>query len=185
MRFTRLVLGVMTALALTLTASACGLVGDDDDGNGAAGAKVAGVALSTQVNDQGQPVNARNFFAPSDAEIRATVALQGVTSGQRVEGRWFQLGTANAGAEGQEVSKSEFRLEEGAIQSGQAVVTFFLRSPQGFPEDSWLVRVYVDGELIRTSGFIITRAAQTTNQQPTTTQPTTVPAPAPTATRTP
>lgn len=183
MRFTRLVLGLTTAVTLALSLSACGLVGDDDNGDGAGNAKVAGIALSTQVDQQGAPVNARNFFAPADNEIRATVALQGVTAGQRVEGRWFQLGTANAGADGQEVSKSEFRLEEGSVQNGQSIVTFFLRSPQGFPEDSWLVRVYVDGELIRTSGFIITRAAQNATQQPAA-QPTSVP-PAPTATRTP
>lgn len=169
MRLRRIALGLTVALTLALGVSACSLVGDDNGGgSGAGGARVIGIALSTQVNDQGQPINARNFFSPSDNEIRATVALDGVSAGQRVEGRWFQLGTANAGANGQEVSKSEFRLEANSIQNGQAVVSFFLRSPQGFPEDSWLLRVYVDGEQVRTAGFIITRAAQTGPASPTT-----------------
>jgi hypothetical protein len=182
MRLKALALGILVAFAAAMSLTACSLVDDSDSGD-AGDAKVIGVALSTQVNAQGQPVNPRNFFSPTDNEIRATVALQGVKAGQTVEGRWYQLGTADAGPDGQEVSTSDFKLESDSIQENTAVVSFFLRSPQGFPEDSWVMRVFVDGEQLRTAGFIITRAAQT--GQGTSPAPSTSPTAAPTATRTP
>lgn len=166
MRLKSLALSLTLLTTLTLGLTACSLVESDGNSGDAGDAKVAGLALSTQVNAEGQPVNARNFFAPTDTEIRATVVMDGVEAGQNVEGRWYQLGTADAGADGQEISKSDFDLDAGSIQNGQTVVTFFLRSSQGFPEDSWLLRVFVDGEQIRTSGFIITRAAQAPSAPP-------------------
>jgi nucleoid-associated protein YgaU len=78
-------------------------------------------------------------------------------------GRWFQLGTPDAGAEGQEVNSSDVKIEQ-VNEQKQTPVSFVLNSgasPTGFPEDTWILRIYEGDTLIKTSGFIVTRAAQT------------------------
>jgi len=74
-----------------------------------------------------------------------------------VTGTWYQLGTANAGAEGAEVSSSDVTLTPDQVNAeGASRVAFSLGTsgPQ-LPSDAWLLRIYVNGELVKTSGFVI------------------------------
>jgi len=171
----------VTLLALSVFAGACGLIGNDDGGSG--GATVRAVVFSSESNAQGQPVNPRAFFAPNTPQITATVLLENVKQGMRITGAWYQLGTANAGAEGARINASDVTLSSEQTSTGQTTVTFQQRSGgSGFPEDTWLLRIYVNGDLVRTSGFIITRAAQASASPaaPGPAAPPAPPAPAPT-----
>jgi LysM repeat protein len=110
-------------------------------------------------------VNARTFFAPNSREIRAFVVVEGAAVGNKLRGAWYQLGTPDAGAVGQEINSSDITLDE--VQDGRSLITFTLSPGQGtFPEDSWLLRVYSGDKLLRTSAFIVTRFAQVNASPP-------------------
>jgi LysM repeat protein len=159
---------------LALLASACSLFEGDEEGD-AGSARVRGIALTSDLDANGNPINPRIVFAPTVREIRATVAMQGVAPGMRIRGTWFQLGPASAGSEGAEVDSGEVLLTDESVQDdGQSQITFILASGSaGFPEDAWLLRIYTNGELVRTAGFVVARTAGATGG-------TTTPAPSPT-----
>jgi LysM repeat protein len=151
-------LAVITMLSLAMLVSACGLIGKDK-GN-ADGASVRGVVFSAGTNAQGQAVTS-SYFAPNTPQITATVVMENAKPGMKVKAAWYQLGVANAGPDGAKINESEVTLTSDVIQDGRATPSFIQRQGgSGFPEDTWLLRVYVNDELVRTSGFIITRAAQ-------------------------
>ena len=101
---------------------------DDDEGSGdAEGVAVAGVAISNEIDSNGLPVNPRIALPAGTRAVRATIRLTGAETGMKVEGTWFQLGTARSGAEGAEVSTSEVVLTDDQISSdGTSRVSFSL-----------------------------------------------------------
>jgi hypothetical protein len=144
---------------------------DDDSSNDNAdtsGVTVAGVAISNEIDSNGLPVNPRLALPAGTRAVRATVRLTGATAGMKITGTWFQLGTARAGAEGSEVSSSDVTLTEDQVNSeGASRVSFSLgTSGPSLPADAWLLRVYVNGELIKTSGFVIGGTASTSTTPP-------------------
>jgi LysM repeat protein len=149
---------IILALAFILT-GACSLAGGDDDQAGVTGVTAA-VRFSTEVGPDGVPVNPRNLFPANVREITATVLLEGVEPGMAVEGVWYQLGTANAGREGQEIRRgSPVILDEATAANGRAAITLTLSSGSGVPEDTWLLRIFVDDSLVKTAGFVVNRGA--------------------------
>ena len=174
--------GLSFVMAAAVMSIACGLFGGGEDTGNAAAAAVRSIALSSEVDREGQPVNARLLFAPNVPEIRAIVTLTGAEPGMKVTGRFYLLGPANAGAEGQEYSSSEVTLDSQTAQNGNARVSFVQRSgAQGLPEDAWLLRVFINGELVRTSAFVVSRSAPGgANPAAAGPQPTAAPASSPT-----
>jgi nucleoid-associated protein YgaU len=150
---------VPVSLIVLLSASvllvSCSLIEGDDESAG--NARVISVQMSNEVGADGVPVNPRNAFAPPTREIRAAVRLESVETGMRVSGKWFQLGTASAGAEGAEVSGSEVTLDSTTVSEQGNSRIFFSLSTNGpsLPADSWLLRVYINDQIVKTSGFVI------------------------------
>jgi LysM repeat protein len=166
-------LAALLVAAVSLLTISCGLVGGDD---GASGATVRNVLLTTeQVGPDGAPLGPRNLFPPSAREIRATVIIDGAKPGMKVTGRWYQLGTSQSGTEGSQINSSDVVLDATTAQNNAARVTFIQRpGSSGFPEDNWLLRIYINDELAKTSGFAVTRLAVIAAPAP-------VPAPVPAA----
>lgn len=137
-------------------AAACSLIDDDDEpGSGnAGGARATGVVFRTDLGT----LATRNLVPSTAREITVEIRLEGVSAGQRVTARWYQLGVADAGSEGKEISSRDVTLQAGDINEGMTFANFSISS-QRFPEDAWLVRFYVNNALVRTSAFVITSAA--------------------------
>lgn len=182
MRLIRLALFSGVALAASLLVLSCGVFGDDEEGGTASSVKVLSVQMSNLVGADGELINPSNTFAPGTRQIRASVRLEGVRSGQRIVGKWYQLGVANSPADGAEASSSETVLAADTISpEGRTRVSFSLTvGGQGFSQESvWLLRVYVNDELASTNGFAITplAAAAAPPAQPPTTNPPASPTP--------
>ena len=155
-------LGLATVIAV-FAASAYVFWFRDDDGNKSApdpdagSARVMRVDISNEIDSNGLPVNPRLVFPAETKAIRATVLLSGIEIGMLVKGTWFQLGSSNAGAEGAEISSSQVSLtSEQVLQDGTGALSFSLgTSGPALPSDTWLLRIYINGKLIKTSGFVI------------------------------
>jgi hypothetical protein len=156
-------LGVVGLVAAIAAGAYIFWIDSDDDDTASAGAggvpgiTVNQVLISNEIDANGLPINPRLVFPAGSRAIRATVRLTGVKVGQTIEGTWFQLGTAQSGAEGVEVSSSETKLTAEQIsEQGQTRVAFSVgTSSASLPSDAWLLRIYVDGVLVKTSGFVI------------------------------
>jgi LysM repeat protein len=175
-RWSRLALVALLVIGFSLLATACGLIGDDD--SGPQGATVGAIVFSSDTNAQGQQINFRNFFAPNDGEIVAVVSLADAKAGTKITGRWFTLGFGETPPDGLEINHSDVVLKPEQITAeGRSAVTFTQRAGgSGFPEIPWVLRIYVDDQLARTAGFIVTRAVTGATAAPTPGPP----APAPT-----
>jgi hypothetical protein len=144
--------------AVVSLSAACSLLEDESSGN--AGAVEARVLFSTEVGSDGVPVNPRNLFAPNAREIRATVLLEGVEVGMKVTTNWYQLGTgAAAGKEGQLINGSDVVLDAKSVVGGNRASITSSQRASNFPEDVWLLRVFIDGHLVKTAGFVVNRSA--------------------------
>lgn len=162
MRLIRIALLSGLALAASLLVLSCGVFGGDDDGGSAGSVKVLTVQMSNLIGADGELINPGNTFAPGTRQINASVRLEGVSAGQRVVGKWYQLGVANAPSDGAEASTSETVLAADTISpEGRTRVSFRLTvGGQGFSQESiWLLRVFVNDQLASTNGFAITPLA--------------------------
>jgi hypothetical protein len=161
----------------------CGLFGGDDDFDG----DVA-VGLTDTIGANGA-FTIRNVFAPNVREVLAIVQIENAKSGTEIKGEWLQLATlqpraANQTPEGIKVSEAGFKLEQSAInaESGRGGGTLRLVPNAPLPEDTYLLRVYVNGELAKTVGFVVSRQAALLDQpgaQPPAAPPGPPPAPPP------
>jgi hypothetical protein len=158
----RLSFVLIAALVSSLLLSACGLLGDEEDGAPADGGPVAdGIevldsAMSTQVdaNKQASGVVA-NAFPPNVPQVFIVLVLRGVEVGAEITGRWYQL--MNDGPpEGTELSVGSVVLTQENVVDGVARVELNLSAgAEGFPVDDYLVRVYAGDEIIKTTGFVV------------------------------
>jgi hypothetical protein len=181
----KVIAGLLGVLILAGIAAAAAYIFwiDDNDDNTASAAdvsaiQVSSVIFSNEVDSNGNPVNPKLSIPSGSRAVRASVRLQGVKPGMNVEGRWYQLGPAQAGAEGIEVSKSNTVLTTETVnESGASRVAFSLGSSSAaLPDDAWLLRVYVDGKLVKTAGFVVGTVLSTGGG---TTTPATSPTPRP------
>jgi hypothetical protein len=168
---------IAVALLLSLFVSGCFFGG----GNTADGVRVRFGVLSGQVNEQGTPITISRVFPPNVSRISALVQFEGVKSGMQISGRWYQLGmldrppySRNVPPDGQQVHNSQLRLSNSNVREGRATVSMILPAitfptpsaanqptpvaAQGIPEDSWLLRIYVQGTLVHTYSFVVTSA---------------------------
>jgi hypothetical protein len=184
----KIVAGALCVIAIAVVAAAAAYIfwiDDDDDGSGSAdvsGIVVSSVLFSNEVDSNGQPVNPKLSIPSGSRAVRASVRLQGVSAGMTVEGRWFQLGPAQGGAEGAEISTSNVVLDSDSVNANGASRVSFSLGTNGpaLPDDSWLLRVYVDGKLVKTAGFVVgttVNVGQGGNPGGSTTPGTTPPAP--------
>jgi hypothetical protein len=141
---------------------------------------VLSIGFSNQIDDKGIPINLRNVLQAGTRAVRAAIQMQGAKPGMTVQGRWYQLGPAGSAAEGAEISTSEVQLtsDNVNVDTGQAAIFFTLgTSGPALPEDTWLLRVYVNGKLVKTGGFVISSLVGTITASP---APAAPPAPTPT-----
>ena len=137
---------------------ACGLVeGDDEETYDGA----ITVGLTEAIGGDGT-YNLRNIFTPEIPEVLAIVQVENAEAGMEVTGEWIQLATIqqrapNQTASGIIVSEAGFTLTQEAIDvaSGRGGGTLRLVPNAPLPADSYLLRVYIDGALARTAGFVV------------------------------
>ena len=160
--------------------------GNSDNSNGAStsanGVQVTSLLFSNRVDQNGVPINPSNAIAAGTQGVRAAIVLQGVKPGMTVEGRWYQLGPAEAGPEGAEISTSQVDLTADNVDTStnQASIFFTLgTSGSALPEDAWLLRIYVDGTLVKTGGFVISSLVGSSSGTPTSAPPEPSPTPTP------
>ncbi len=169
---------------LALGASGCALVQDTSKQDASptvppdvAAVKVVALGFSDQFDAQDHPVNLRNVLPAGVDRIGAYVLLENVKPGMTVEGRWFELGAQDPAPDGTMITQSSVVLTADAIDPGssRASAFFTLNTDRAsLPEDSWLLRVYVEGHLVRTAAVIISNVAGNVQFQ---TTPTPSPAP--------
>jgi hypothetical protein len=176
-----------TALAALAFTTGCGLF--DDDGASASGDLFDGqvtVGLTDNVPASGTYV-LQNIYNPNVREILAIVQIEDAEEGTEVIGRWYQMGVIqqrapNVTAEGALISEAGFTVSGDSINAeGRGGGRLSLRPNSTLPEDSYELRVYVDGKLARTSPFVVSRLVPgpTGNQAPAPTQaPARTPTPA-------
>jgi hypothetical protein len=154
-----LALGLVVAVALT----GCGVF--DDDGAGASNATFGGqvtVGLTDNVPASGTYV-LQNIYNPNVREILAIVQIENVKEGTEVIGRWYQMGVIqqrapNITAEGALISEAGFEVSKDSINTeNRGGGRLSLRPNAPLPEDSYMLKVYVDGKLAKTQPFVISR----------------------------
>lgn len=87
-------------------------------------------------------------FAPDDKTIYASVASTGATQDTALNARWNYLEGA-----GQLISSVTQRL----ASDGPATTTFTLRNPDLWPEGKYNVQISVDGKVVDTKTFTISK----------------------------
>jgi nucleoid-associated protein YgaU len=127
-------------------------------GGQAGSARVLGVVVSSEVNDQDQASGLVSRVFPAGVDkVYAVVTLQGVEPGMEVTGKWYQLSVADADPNGTEVSSAGVELTNDNVVDGTARVALNVASGnQALPEGDWLIRIYVDDAFLRTAAFVIT-----------------------------
>src|SRR5688572_9325348 len=152
---------LLALLFLVPALLSCGLADSDNtdfDGSVAVG-------LTEAIGANGA-FTIRNVFAPDVPEVLAVVQVEEARAGMEIKGEWHQLATLHHRAENQtpegiKVSEAGFKLDEATIaaedQRGGGILRLVPNAP--LPEDSYLLRVYVDGRLAKTVGFVVSRQA--------------------------
>ncbi|OOZ42897.1 hypothetical protein [Solemya elarraichensis gill symbiont] len=107
-------------------------------------------------------IKLRNIFPNKETRIIAIVQLENATPGMKVTGEWARLGTLQPNAPGQTpegilIGKADFTLMEDSINPETSIGSgkLQLTSTDTLPPDSYLLRVFIDGTLVRTSGFVL------------------------------
>jgi hypothetical protein len=127
----------------------------------------------------------QDIYNPNVKQIIGVVTVQNAKVGMQVRSEWYQMGliqfktTAASAAEGKLVDGATYKLLDKDVnpdsKSGQSRMTL---SPKGpLPEDSYLLKVFVDGKLAKVIPFVVSTIVPAAGQQ-------TAPAPAPAPVRT-
>lgn len=179
----------MTTIA-AFVLSGCGLFGDDDSGvSGEIYQGQVTVGLTDNVPATGTYV-LQNIYNPNVREILAVVQIENATEGTEVIGRWYQMGVIqqkapNVTAEGALISEAGFKVSKDSIsaETKRGGGRLSLRPNSTLPEDSYELRVYIDGKLARTQPFVVSRLvpgpAGTGNQTAPSATPVRTPTPRP------
>ena len=107
-------------------------------------------------------IRLRNIFPNQKTKVLAIVQLENAKPGMKVTGEWARLGTLHPDASGQTpegiiIGNAEFTLVEESINPETSIGSGKLQlvSTKKLPPDSYLLRVFVNGTLVRTSGFVL------------------------------
>src|SRR3954467_2418619 len=120
------------------------------------------VGLTDNVPDNGTYV-LQDIYNPNVKQIVGVVTIKEAKVGQQVRSEWYQMGliqfktTAATQAEGKLVDQATYKLLDKDVnpdsKSGQSRMTL---SPKGpLPEDSYLLKVFVDGKLAKIVPFVV------------------------------
>lgn len=116
------------------------------------------VQFGTRVGPDGLMEDAATTFPQGTMQVGAVVRLEGVSPGMKVTGTWYQLGVVGAPPEGMEASSSTTILGPESISTENRTRVMFrltIGGP-GFSQlSAWQLRLFVDGQLVATSGFSI------------------------------
>jgi hypothetical protein len=101
----------------------------------------------------------QDIYNPGVRSIIAVVQIENASVGMEVEGRWYQMGliqqrAPNITAGGALISQAGFPVETvNAENRAQGRLT--LNPNARLPEDSYELRVYIDGKLAKTVPFVV------------------------------
>jgi hypothetical protein len=175
----------VVAVCAAIGLSGCGLFGGDDNGSNSSSSSNAfkgslTVGLTDNVPASGGYV-IQNIYNPAVRNIIAIIQIDNAKPGMKVEGRWYQMHVFEASSQnrntdlppdGTLVTSAGFTLTDKDINDakrGNGRVTLTPNAP--LPEDSYEIRVYVDGKLAKVHPFVVSRLVPgpaTTNTQPAT-----------------
>jgi len=110
--------------------------------------RVSAVTLGNAVDGAQHVSKPATQFAPDDKTIYASVASTGTTRDTALNARWNYLEGA-----GQLISSVTQRL----ASDGPATTTFTLHNPDLWPEGKYNVQISVDGKLVDTRTFTISK----------------------------
>ncbi|HEY7268760.1 MAG TPA: hypothetical protein VH951_02925 [Dehalococcoidia bacterium] len=179
---------VAIALCAAIGLTGCGLFGSDNSNSSSSANNYKGsltVGLTDNVPASGGYV-IQNIYNPAVRNIIAIVQIDNATKGTKVEGQWYQMHVFEAGAtnrntdlpaEGTLVTSAGFQLTDQDINDakrGNGRVTLTPNAP--LPEDSYELRIFVDGKLAKVQPFVVSKLV------PGPAASSTQPAPAPPAT---
>ena len=140
-----------------------------------------GRAIDAEQHISDSPARA---FPSGTSRVYAQIVLEGVRPGDEVTGRWFQLSVRDALPDGNLVTEAGVSLTESDFSpDGLSQVTFDVgRGTSPLPDGDWVLRIYINGEFVRTMGFVITPLLADGTGQPQTAEPTPAQQPEPTGT---
>lgn len=110
--------------------------------------RVRAVTLGNAVDGAQHIDKPTTQFAPDDKTIYASVSTTGTTRGTALNARWNYLEGA-----GQLISSVTQRL----ASDGPATTTFTLHNPDLWPEGKYNVQISVDGRLVETRSFTVSK----------------------------
>jgi hypothetical protein len=115
----------------------------------------------------------KNQFSPTVPAIDAYLTLANAKSGQKIVGRWYQLGTlvpeAAAGEQiGHEITANNYAIVQPDVDNLTHAGSVHLRLVPSapLPQDSYMLRVFVDDKLAKTVGFIVSGQAPPASPTP-------------------
>ena len=177
---------ILACSLLTLLLTGCGLVGGDGDttpeagltptsssSTGAtSGVTVIDAAFGTAVDEERKVVGgATSVFSPDTKRVYAVLVLGNPQAGDVVTGRWYKLDSRSAPPDGAFINEAGVELTADTIGSNAIarVALNLTAEGDGLAEGEWLVRVYLNDDLIRTMAFVVT--PRTLGPIPTSTAP--------------
>src|SRR5581483_3947747 len=151
-------LAAVAAVALT----GCGLFGGD---NNSKNADLYQGNITVGLADNIAPNNTyvlQNIYHPNTRQILAVVQIDNAKPGMKVSGQWYQMGVIQTKAKdltpvGALISEAGFTLDANSVKDGVGSGTLRLVPNAPLPEDSYELRVYVDGKLAKTAPFVVSK----------------------------
>jgi hypothetical protein len=152
-------LAAVTAVVLT----GCGLFGGGNDSSKSADLYQGNISVG--LADSIAPNNTyvlQNIYHPNTRQILAIVQIENAKPGMKVSGQWYQMGVIQTKAKdltpvGALISEAGFTLDANSVKDGVGSGTLRLVPNAPLPEDSYELRVYVDGKLAKTAPFVVSK----------------------------
>ena len=156
--------GFLAAVALVaaIGLSGCGLFGGDNSSKDSKFSGSVVIGMTDNVPTTGN-YTVQNIYNPNVRNIIAVVDVTGAKAGDQIEGQWYQMhvfeqirpkpkaGTPTPGPEGTLITKAGFTVKNGDQDQGR--ITLTPNSP--LPEDSYELRVYANGQLVKVQPFVV------------------------------
>jgi hypothetical protein len=181
----RLGLVLVTAVGAAFALTGCGLFGSSSSSSSDLYKGAITVGLTDNIPASGTYV-VQNIYNPNVRQIIAVITVDNAKVGTKVEGQWYQMhvfprkDALTPEPEGALVTAAGFQVSNKDNTQGR--VTLTPNTP--LPEDSYEIRIYVDGKLAKVQPFVVSNLVPgpATNTNPT---PAATPAATPVRTPTP
>ena len=130
------------------------------------------VVLTDNVPASG-PAVIQDIYNPAVKQIIALVQIPNAKTSMEVKGEWYQMGVIQQKAqgltaEGALISSAGFKVTSEAIntESKAGGGRLSLTPNDKLPEDSYLLKVYIDGKLAKVAPFVVSSLVPAGGTQP-------------------